>query len=133
MTDKCKAELLRVLKKKHGVKLDFSFLPCGAGEPTYEINDNGVDVQYGPSIPMGEITYTRFNGKTYDFDHAVVTDAVHVWLMGLDGRDIDFWNDGVYIHLYCSKEGAIGAIFNYPLSVAIWNVTEFVLKEMGDV
>ncbi len=104
MTDKCKAELIRILKEKHGVFMEYIIKPTGI-------------ISHEDSLGI------------HDFDHAVVTDAVHAWLLGLQKLDIDAGRDGYYAYIKPKSERFFS---RYPLSVAIWNVTEFVLKEMGD-
>ncbi len=113
MTDKRKAELLRILKERHGL-----FEDCKIEEKTISTCEGHI---------AGRFTHC------YVFDHAVVTDVVHAWLMGLHNvHDIELDFQADVVHVTSEKGKGTYAFFPYPLSVAIWNVLEFVLKEMGD-
>ncbi len=111
MTNEHKAELLRILRERHGI-----FEGC-------EIGDSMLGADEG--LIAGRVT------NSYPFDHAVVLDAVHAWLMGLHEQfQITMCSSEDVVHVTYRHGGY--ASFKYPLSAAIWNVLEFVLKEMGD-
>ncbi len=123
MTNTCKAELLMVLYKEHKI---FAFYEY---ESHYEVGIR-FKIKYFDSATMKYGYY-----ESDDFDHAIVLDAVHAWLMRLREKgmaDVNPFRYGIGIKMLPESLGDIWEGFNYPLSVAIWNVTEFVLKEMGD-